>query len=214
MDLPLLLRGALLGFCIAAPVGPIGILCIRRTLTESRASGLASGLGAATADTLYGIVAAFGITAVSEVLLRGRVWLSWGGGLFLCWLGWQTLASKPPDLAVAGAGAAVAPSLRSAWGTAFLLTITNPMTILSFAAVFAGLGLGSLAHGPLAATALVSGVFLGSALWWLALSGGVSLARSRFSPRGLVWVNRISGAVLLAFGAAALILGGAAARAS
>ena len=101
MELSLLARGLVLGFSIAAPVGPIGILCIRRTLTESRAAGFVSGLGAATADALYGCVAAFGITLVSESLLRGKSWLAWGGGAFLLWLGWRTLLSRPPETAAA-----------------------------------------------------------------------------------------------------------------
>ncbi|HEU4334886.1 MAG TPA: LysE family transporter, partial [Candidatus Eisenbacteria bacterium] len=149
MDPSLFLRGAVLGFCIAAPVGPIGILCIRRTLAESRASGFASGLGAATADAVYGVVAAFGITIVSEALMKGRLWFAVAGGLFLCWLGWRTLAARPPEMAPAGSpGLGPRPSLWGAWGSTFLLTITNPMTILSFAAVFAGLGLGSIRTGP------------------------------------------------------------------
>jgi threonine/homoserine/homoserine lactone efflux protein len=208
MDLSFLARGLLLGFSIAAPVGPIGILCIRRTLTESRLAGFASGLGAATADALYGCVAAFGLTLVSEFLLRGTSWMAWGGGAFLLWLGWRTFSSAPPSLAGAdaapGTGRGTARSLWAAWGSTFLLTVTNPMTILSFAAVFAGLGLGSGAGRPAAAVALVTGVFLGSAAWWFALSGGVSLFRSRFSTAGLVWVNRASGLVLLAFGVAAI----------
>lgn len=210
MDPSLFFRGAVLGFCIAAPVGPIGILCIRRTLAESRASGFASGLGAATADALYGVVAAFGITIVSETLMRGRLWFAWAGGLFLCWLGWKTLTARPPEMAPEGSpGGRPRSTLWGAWGSTFLLTITNPMTILSFAAVFAGLGLGSIETGAASAASLVAGVFLGSAAWWLALSGAVSLVRSRFSPASLVWVNRLSGSILIAFGAAAFIVGGA-----
>ncbi|HET7903870.1 MAG TPA: LysE family transporter [Candidatus Eisenbacteria bacterium] len=214
MDPSLFFRGAVLGFCIAAPVGPIGILCIRRTLAESRASGFASGLGAATADALYGVVAAFGITIVSDALMKGRLWFAVAGGLFLSWLGWRTLSARPPEMAPVGSPATgPRPSLWGAWGSTFLLTITNPMTILSFAAVFAGLGLGSIKTGPESAASLVAGVFLGSAAWWLALSGAVSMVRSRFSPASLVWVNRISGAILIAFGAAALLVGGASAGA-
>lgn len=205
MDFNLFAQGALLGFSIAAPVGPIGILCIRRTLSESRASGFASGLGAATADALYGVVAAFGITVVSDLLVRARTPMASAGGAFLLWIGWRTMRAEPPDFASA-AEAGRAPSLWSAWGSTFLLTVTNPMTILSFVAVFAGLGLGSRAHGPAAAGALVAGVFGGSAVWWFALSGSVSLFRSRFSTRGLAWVNRISGAILIAFGVVALFL--------
>jgi len=207
----MMVRGLVLGFSIAAPVGPIGILCIRRTLTESRAAGFVSGLGAATADALYGCVAAFGLTLVSESLLRGKTWLAWGGGVFLLWLGWRTLRSRPP---VAGAAASarstgespVARSLWGSWGSTFLLTVTNPMTILSFAAVFAGMGLGSIAKGPASALSLVTGVFAGSAAWWFTLSATVSLLRGRFDARGLLWVNRVSGAILVAFGVLALLM--------
>ena len=207
MDFALFARGLLLGFSIAAPVGPIGILCIRRTLSGSRMAGFASGLGAATADALYGCVAAFGLTAVSEALVRGRAWMAWGGGAFLLWIGWHTMRARPPDLASANAAPA-ARSLWSAWGSTFLLTVSNPMTILAFVAVFAALGLGSSARGPAAALALVTGVFAGSAAWWFTLSGSVSLLRTRFSARGLAWVNRISGAMLIAFGIVALLMAG------
>jgi threonine/homoserine/homoserine lactone efflux protein len=206
MDLSLLARGLLLGFSIAAPVGPIGVLCIRRTLAESRAAGFAAGLGAATADSLYGCVAAFGLTLVSALLLQGRIWMAWSGGLFLLWLGWRTAVARPPELALAETPRGG--SLWSAWGSTFVLTVTNPMTILSFAAVFAGLGLGSAARGPAAALALVTGVFLGSAAWWFTLSGSVSLLRSRVTAAGLVWVNRVSGFVVIGFGVAALLVAG------
>jgi len=211
MDLSLLARGLVLGFSIAAPVGPIGVLCIRRTLAESRAAGFVSGLGAATADALYGCVAAFGLSLVSETLLRGKTWLAWGGGAFLLWLGWRTLVSRPPEPdAAASLASAVGPpaarSLWGSWGSTFLLTVTNPMTILSFAAVFAGMGLGSMAKGPESALSLVTGVFMGSAAWWFALSGTVSLLRGRFDAGGLLWVNRVSGAILLSFGLLAILM--------
>jgi len=208
MDISLLARGLVLGFSIAAPVGPIGILCIRRTLTESRAAGLVSGLGAATADALYGCVAAFGLTFVSESLLRGRTWLAWGGGAFLLWLGWRTLLARPPEIGAAASQTGRPPvrSLWSSWGSTFLLTVTNPMTILSFAAVFAGMGLGGIEKGPASAVSLVTGVFAGSAAWWFALSGTVSLLRARFDAKGLLWVNRVSGAILVAFGVFALLM--------
>ncbi|HET9950230.1 MAG TPA: LysE family transporter [Candidatus Eisenbacteria bacterium] len=207
----MLSRGLVLGFSIAAPVGPIGILCIRRTLTEGRAAGFVSGLGAATADALYGCVAAFGLTLVSESLLRGKTWLAWGGGAFLLWLGWRTLVSRPPEAggpasAVSAGGAPAARSLWGSWASTFLLTITNPMTILSFAALFAGMGLGSIAKGPASAFSLVTGVFAGSAAWWFSLSGTVSLLRGRFDAGGLLWVNRVSGAILLLFGLLALFM--------
>ncbi|MBM5805898.1 MAG: LysE family translocator, partial [Candidatus Verstraetearchaeota archaeon] len=139
MDVSFLLRGLLIGFAIAAPVGPIGILCIQRTLAKGRIYGFASGLGAATADAIYGAVAGFGLTFISDVLINQQLWLRLLGGAFLLYLGTRTILSKPsketPQTANKG--------LAADYTSTFLLTLTNPMTILSFIAVFAGLGLGS-----------------------------------------------------------------------
>lgn len=200
MDLTFLIRGVIIGFSIAAPVGPIGVLCIRRTLAEGRPVGFASGLGAATADALYGCVAGLGLTFISDLLVRQQSWLRLIGGLFLCHLGIKTLLAKPAERAATVQGA----GLAGAYGSTFLLTLTNPLTILSFAAVFAGLGLAGTAANYTTALTLVAGVFLGSALWWLLLSGGVSLVRERFNARGLLWVNRVSGLIIVAFGLVAL----------
>jgi threonine/homoserine/homoserine lactone efflux protein len=194
------LKGIAIGFSIAAPVGPIGLLCIRRSLAGGPWAGLATGLGAATADAVYGCVAAFGLTAVSDFLVGRRFWLGLLGGAFLCWLGARTFAQNPPAEAAEARGE----SLLAAYLSTFALTLTNPMTILSFVAVFAGLGLGT-SPDYLAASAIVLGVFTGSALWWLLLSGGVGLFRSRIGPTWMQAVNRISGAVILAFGAYALV---------
>ena len=200
------LRGLVIGFSIAAPVGPIGVLCIRRTLADGRIAGLASGLGAAAADAVYGCVAGFGLTWISNFFVSQRFWLQLVGGLFLLWLGVRTLLAAPAHEA---AGARRGEGVLGAFSSTFVLTLTNPMTILSFAAVFAGLGLASTGGDYAAAAVLVLGVFIGSALWWLLLSGGVSLLRNRFDARGLVWVNRVSGAVIVGFGALALAgLGG------
>lgn len=200
MDLTFLIRGVIIGFSIAAPVGPIGVLCIRRTLAEGRPVGFASGLGAATADALYGCVAGLGLTFISDLLVRQQSWLRLIGGLFLCYLGLKTLLAKPAERAATAPGV----GLAGAYGSTFLLTLTNPLTILSFAAVFAGLGLAGTAANYTTALTLVAGVFLGSALWWLLLSGGVSLVRERFNARGLLWVNRVSGLIIVAFGLVAL----------
>ncbi len=200
MDAAMLLRGLVLGFSIAAPVGPIGILCIRRTLAEGRAAGIVSGLGAATADALYGTVAALGLTIVSGFLLDQQIWLRLVGGAFLCYLGIRTLLSKPAVQAAAVRGS----SLPAAFVSTFFLTLTNPITILSFVAIFAGLGLADTRGYYASAGALVLGVFCGSALWWLALSGAVGVLRDRFSPRAMLWVNRVSGVTILGFGLAAL----------
>ncbi len=189
-------RGLIIGISIAAPVGPIGVLCIRRTLAEGRLAGLVSGLGAATADAVYGIVAGFGLTFVSNFLIAQQNWLRLFGGLFLCYLGWRTLRAKPTDQSAE----LKQQGLLQSYLSIFVLTITNPMTILSFAAIFAGLGLAQGTASYRLAAFLVAGVFLGSALWWLTLSFGVGFFRSRLTPNWMIWINRGSGMVLLAFG--------------
>jgi len=201
MDIRFLLRGLIMGFSIAAPVGPIGVLCIRRTLAEGRASGLVSGLGAATADAIYGCIAGFGLMFISSIFISQQVWLRFMGGAFLCYLGLKTFLARPAEQAALAKGN----GLVGAYASTFFLTLTNPMTILSFAAIFAGLGVASASGNYVSAGVLVLGVFVGSALWWLILSGGVGLFRAKFSPHGLRWVNRISGVIITGFGLLALL---------
>jgi threonine/homoserine/homoserine lactone efflux protein len=199
MDTALFWRGLVVGFAIAAPVGPIGLLCIQRTLNYGQWIGLATGLGAATADAIYGLVAGLGLTAVSSFLSGQRLWLGLVGGLFLCYLGVQTFLAKPAERA---ANAPLQGGYWGAYGSTLLLTLTNPMTIFSFMAVFAGLGLAAETSqaGSLSAAILVAGVFLGSALWWLLLSGGTAFLRSWINRATLVWVNRVAGVILVGFG--------------
>ncbi|MEW5723020.1 MAG: LysE family transporter [Thermodesulfobacteriota bacterium] len=201
MDWPLLMKSMLIGFSIAAPVGPIGVLCIRRTLAQGAAAGLLTGLGAATADAFYGAVAAFGLTAVSAWLLDHQFWLRLLGGSFLLGLGLKTILSRP----VARNGADKGAPAVTDWASTFLLTLSNPLTIISFAAVYAGLGLVQPGRDWPAACLMVAGVFAGSAFWWVILSGGTNLVRGRVTPNWLKWINRLSGLVIMAFGLAALI---------
>src|SRR5262245_59712117 len=200
LSMAFLLRGLVLGFSIAAPVGPIGVLCIRRTLAEGRAMGFATGMGAAAADGVNGLVAGLGLTSVTGLLTGQQRWIRLIGGLFLLVLGLRTFLSRPAGEAAPAGGV----GLLASFGSTFVLTLSNPMTILSFVAVFAGLGLGARASGAATAVPLVVGVVAGSAAWWLLLSGAVGALRRRFDTRSLVWVNRISGAVILAFGTVAL----------
>lgn len=200
MDTAFFLKGMMMGFSIAAPVGPIGILCIRRTMAEGRMSGLATGLGAATADALYGTVAALGLTFISGLLLSQQDWLSLIGGGFLIYLGFTTIRSNAPTTTVAEGKHGVTGSYLSA----LFLTLTNPMTILFFTAVFAGLGIADAGGDYLSGGLLVLGVFTGSALWWLLLTGGVVILQTRVENISLVWINRMAGVVLIVFGLAAL----------
>lgn len=191
--LPLFLNALLVGLLIAAPVGPIGLLTIQRTLDQGRAAGLATGLGAAVADACYGAVGAFGVTQVIDALVSARTPLAAAGGAMLLWMAWSTWRQPPTDQAAALPGAR--DLLRCFAGT-FVLTLSNPATILSFIAVFAALA-GSRTQ-TLQPLPMVGGVLLGSALWWLLLSSAVSPLRERFDRR---WRRRISQ------GSAALLAG-------
>lgn len=197
--LGLLMQGIVLGFSIAAPVGPIGILCIRRTLQNGFKSGLASGLGAASADAVYGAIAAAGLTLAADFLANQQIWLGILGGAFLLFLGVRTFSSPPPEADGQETGAN---KLGGDYLSTFLLTLSNPITILSFAALFGGLSAQGGAASQADAYLLVLGVFTGSALWWLTLTTGVSLFRSRFSQGIMRWINRASGVVIFIFGLA------------
>lgn len=203
MDLASLVRGLVLGLSVAAPVGPISVLCMRRTLAGGFSTGFLSGLGVATADALYGGVAAFGLTVVTDLLVGQRVWLQLLGGVFLCYLGLATLRARPPAMSAAIDGR----RSLGAYASTFALTLTNPMTILSFAAIFAGLGLGAAGSGRATAVWLVVGVFLGSACWWLALTGAVAALRARVTPARFRWANVASGLVIVGFGVLAILDG-------
>ena len=199
------LTGLIIGFSVAAPVGPIGVLCIRRTLADGRVVGFVSGLGAATADAAYGCVAAFGLTWVSDLLVEQQAWLRLVGGVFLLYLGIKAFLEKLAEReAGATRGSRPSMSVAGAYASTLGLTLTNPTTILSFAAIFVGLGLVEASEGYLSAVVLVVGVFSGSALWWLLLSGAVGLFRAKLSVGGLRWVNRISGTVIATFGVLAI----------
>jgi threonine/homoserine/homoserine lactone efflux protein len=191
-----LMKGLIIGLSIAVPVGPIGILCIRRTLNQGRVIGFLSGLGAATADALYGAIAGFGLTFLSNFLTGHQTWLRLIGGGLLCIIGVRTFVSKPAEQGATVEGK----SLWRAYLSTFFLTVTNPMTILFFAAVFAGLGVGSASDYYGSAAVLVVGVFTGSALWWLFLAGFTGLLRGLFNFRRLQWLNRISGLIIIGFG--------------
>ena len=210
--LALYLRGLVMGFAIAAPVGAIGVLCIRRTLAGGWSLGLATGLGAATADAVYGAVAAFGITAVSSMLLGVRGWMQVAGGAFLVYLGVRTFVARA---AQADDAASRVKSLSAAWSSTFVLTLGNPMTVMSFAAVFAGLGLGVTGvagpgSGVLGAAIMVAGVFCGSALWWILLSVTVGLVRHKLDETAMRWIDRGSGLLIGAFGVIAIVAGASA----
>lgn len=189
-------KGAITGFLIAAPVGPIAILCIRRTLTKGLIIGLASGLGAATADAMYGIIAGFGMTVISNFLMKQQCYISLFGAIFLGYLGIKTLLSQPAKQANDKGGQGI---LGSYFST-LLLTLSNPMTILAFTAAFASLGITNPSGNYLTSLALVMGLFIGSGIWWILLSSFVGLLRKRLnSNKFLNWVNKVSGIIIIVF---------------
>ncbi len=200
MSLGLFLTGLAIGFSIAAPVGPVGLMCIQRTLSGGRLNGLFTGLGAACADAFYGAVAGFGLTIISSFLMGQQAWLKLFGGLFLVWLGWRM--ARQPGLPGVRAGAGQ--DLWASFSSTFFLALTSPATILLFLGTFAGLGIGREQYDYGTALSLVLGVFLGSAAWWLFLSWTTGLLRERII-RHLGLVNKLSGATIAAFGIAALV---------
>lgn len=198
-----LVKGLIIGFSIAAPVGPIGILCIHRSLKEGFLAGFISGMAAATADGIYGAIAAFGLTIISHFLLKHQFAIQFGGGIFLFYLGLKTFfANNFKDTL----HEKTLHSLAKIYLTTFLLTLTNPMTILSFIGIFAGLGLGTTYGNYSHAILLVTGVFTGSLLWWLILSTGVArIFHHKLSGNIIHRINQFSGIIILIFGLVTLI---------
>ena len=205
VDWSLLPRGVLIGLSVAAPVGPMSVLCVRRTLSAGQFIGLVSGMGVALGDATFGSIAAFGLNSLSSVLVAHQNVIRLIGGAFLMWLGYRTVTAKVADLSAARQDGRR--GYLAAAGSTLGLTLTNPLTILSFAAIFAGFGFADRKRGGPSAALLVAGVFTGSMLWWIVLTSAVALLCRRLTRSRLTWVNRVSGAVILAFGAIAIFLG-------
>jgi threonine/homoserine/homoserine lactone efflux protein len=197
------LKGVVVGFLIAAPVGPVGLLCIRRALADGRIAAFAAGLGAAVADTFYGMVAGLGLSLISQTLLEYRTALSLIGGVVLLALGWRSWHC--PAQTTPNAPATVHLGLLKDFTVALSLTMTNPATILAFMAVFASLGAVHPQDDPWSAGLLIAGVFVGSSLWWLSLSALAGAIRHKFSDRWLAHLNRVSAGLLVLCGVGVLL---------
>ena len=200
MEFNIFLKGIFVGFALAVPIGPIGILCIRKTLNEGQLRGLIIGLGGATADLLYGCIAAFGLSVISNILFSQRIWIRLIGGIILITLGARTFRIKPADPKLKKQSSGMLGSFFST----MLLTLTNPLTVFGFIAIFAALGLGK-GLGYFSASALVAGVFIGSSLWFLSLNSGVTLFRKKLDLNGLRWVNKITGLFIIISGLIAIV---------
>lgn len=201
MILSALLKGLLLGFSMAAAIGPIAILCIRKTIQFGRLSGFFSGLGAALADSVFAVISVFGVTLISDFFLGHQTWIAILGGGFLIYIGIKTFLSKPMETTKE----ITHKTLLNDFVTTFLLTLSNPLTIVFFMAVFVGFGLGKIDGGYLPALFLVIGVFLGSTLWWIILTEAVALFRKKVSPKSMRWINRVAGVIIALFGILSLI---------
>ncbi len=199
MDFKFLLSGVMIGLLMGAPLGPAGVVCIRRSLADGRLKGLFSGLGIATADAFYGFIAAFGVTFVSSFLIDQEMWFRLIGGIFLLFLGVRTCISEPQ----AESSEPKENDYLHAYISMFLLTLTNPMTLISFVALFAAFGVASSNH--LSAMEVVFGVFMGSAFWWLVLMVGISIFKIQFNPNTQKWLNRIAGVIIVTFGIFAIL---------
>lgn len=195
------IKGLVIGLAIAAPVGPIGILCIQRSLHDGFKVGMMTGMGAALADGTYGLIAGFGLTTLSSFLAHHHLWIRFIGGLFLIYVGIRLIFARPEDRL---AGRSESSALHACI-TSFLLTLANPATILAFIALFAGLGIGIASTNYREVAIFVLGITLGSALWWILLSGGVAfILHRKLGSSVLREINWISGSVILVFGVIAL----------
>lgn len=190
----LFIKGLLIGFSIAAPVGPIGLLVIKRTLGQGRIYGIVSGIGAASADAVYGLIAGLGLTFITNLFIGQQFWFHLTGGVFLCYLGIKIAISKASENPAQLQGQ----HLFGAYSSVFLLTLTNPITILSFVGIFSGLGLTQA--NEVSVVTMVLGVFIGSGIWWLLLCFVVGLFREVVNKQILIWINRLSGLIIFLFG--------------
>ena len=203
LDLPFFVRGIIIGLAIAVPVGPVGILCVQRTLSQGASYGLVSGLGAAVADTIYGIIAALGVRLFSSFLVGHQAAFRLIGAAFLTYIGIKSLV-RDPFKRNASMSVALMSYVKD-FTSSFALTLTNPLTILAFISIFASFGLADPKEDYLATTLLIVGVFAGAAIWWLFLAGLAWRLRDKFTQRTVRWLHTIAGVLLLCFAAGVLV---------
>lgn len=203
----LAIEGAVIGFLIAVPVGPAAVLCIRRSITVGAVAGYVTGIGAALGDAVFGAVAAFGLSIVERFVIEREAWLLGIGGVGLIVMGWTTMRHRPRtvgDPVAEDREHQVATHFHYA-SSSFFITVFNPLTVMAFGAAFAGRNLAGVGTSLPDAGLLVAAVFCGALAWWTIICTAAVSLRHRFTGMGLLWLNRASGAVILAFGVAALV---------
>ena len=205
VELPLYVKGLIVGLAIAVPVGPIALLCIQRSISAGWPAGLATGLGAALADSYYGAIAALGLSLVQNFLVDHRRGIALAGGTFLCLLGTKSLFTRLSATAAKPKRSAM--GLLGDFASTFVLTLANPMTILAFIAIFAVMDTAAAGRSFSGAMELVLSVLAGSAIWWLCLSIGIGVFRHRLDDTARRWISRVSGAMIIGFGVYSLGLG-------
>ena len=201
MLLAFFLKGIVVGVVIAVPVGPVGVLCVHRSILEGKLAGFVSGLGAATADAIFGIIAAFGLTFVADWLMSYEQWLRGAGGCYLLYIGGRAFAAEPPTELESEDNPE---TLLRDFASTFVLAVINPITILAFLGIFSVLGLSGADATFARAAMMVLGVWLGSLLWWLTLTFGLGSLFRSFEARHLKWINHASGIILFLSGAGQL----------
>lgn len=199
----LFIRGIIIGFVASIPVGPVAVLCIQRTLSKNHRAGFLSGLGAATADTIYAAGAFFSLTLVMSFIEDNMVIIKIVGGLAIAAVG-ASIFFKDPTVQIRRNRAGKS-NLWQDYMSVFLVTLANPAFILVFVALFATFGLNIDNMGEINAAAMLVGVFAGASAWWFTLTGFVNLIRKKFRPRHLFWLNRISGSIIMLLGLLAIL---------
>lgn len=202
LELPFFIRGIIIGLAIAVPVGPVGILCVQRTLALGASCGLISGLGAAVADTIYGFIAALGVTFFSSFLLEHQAAFRLAGAAFLVYIGIKSIIRDPFKKQTSASMALM--GYIKVFSSSFVLTLTNPLTILAFISIFASFGLADPKEDYVATALLIVGVFAGASLWWLFLAGLAWRLKEKFTRNTVRWLHRIAGILLLCFAAGVL----------
>ena len=202
MDYLLIYKCVISGFILAVPIGPVNLICINRTLSEGRKSGLVVGLGAAVADAVYGYAAAAGLNVITEFALQYETAFRWGGGLFIAYLGWKTFTARPQQQALPRNNPK---DFYALFSTIFFLTLTNPITVFTYIATFSSFDITRLISNFTKAALAALGVFLGSSCWWLVLTSIICLFRDKVTPRVLASVNKLAGIIIILIGAVSIL---------